>query len=448
MVNLKINIDGIYAFAGQDKIQALQHEVDFNYKTLLDKNGRGNEFLGWLTLADETLKSGIIQEINATAFEIRKNSEVVVVIGIGGSYLGARAVIESLKPHFQQYQKGNPEIIYAGQNISEDYLHDLLQLLDKKDYSIIVISKSGTTTEPALAFRLLKKHIEKKYDKENARKRIVAITDKEKGALKKLADAEKYTSFIIPDDVGGRFSVLTPVGLLPAAVAGIDIKELLQGASAMKEELFKTSTISDNPACSYVAARNILYRSGKPVEMMVNFEPKLFYITEWWKQLFGESEGKECKGIFPAGAHFSTDLHSMGQYIQDGLRILFETMVLVEKPSENLPVPLENDDADGLNYLSGKRIHEVNYMAAKGTAIAHNDGGVPIITITVPELNEFVLGELIYFFEFACGISGYMLDVNPFDQPGVEAYKNNMFALLGKQGYEEKRKEILKKLLD
>jgi len=261
MVNLKINIDGIYAFAGQDKIQALQHEVDFNYKTLLDKNGRGNEFLGWLTLADETLKSGIIQEINATAFEIRKNSEVVVVIGIGGSYLGARAVIESLKPHFQQYQKGNPEIIYAGQNISEDYLHDLLQLLDKKDYSIIVISKSGTTTEPALAFRLLKKHIEKKYDKENARKRIVAITDKEKGALKKLADAEKYTSFIIPDDVGGRFSVLTPVGLLPAAVAGIDIKELLQGASAMKEELFKTSTISDNPACSYVAARNILYRS-------------------------------------------------------------------------------------------------------------------------------------------------------------------------------------------
>jgi len=446
MANIKINVDRVYSFVGQEKINALQHEIGLNYNELINKTGKGNDFLGWLDLAGETLNSPLIKNITEEAQNIRNQSEAVVVIGIGGSYLGARAIIESLSDHFTHYQKGNPEIIYAGQHISEEYLYDLLHLLNNKDYSIIVISKSGTTTEPALAFRLLKKHLEQKYGKEQARKRIVAITDQSKGALKKLADSEGYPTFTIPDDVGGRFSVLTPVGLLPIAVAGFDIIKLLEGAASMKAELFKTSTLSDNPACLYAAVRNLLYGSGKPVEMLVNFQPKLFYITEWWKQLFGESEGKEHKGIFPAGANFSTDLHSMGQYIQDGLRILFETMLLVEKPGRNLEVPLEQDDADGLNYLAGKRIHEVNKMAAAGTAIAHNDGGVPVITISLPELNEYNIGELIYFFEFACGISGYMLDVNPFDQPGVEAYKNNMFALLGKAGYEDKQKELLKKM--
>ncbi len=447
MANIKINIDKVYRFVDREKINALQPEITLHYNELIEKTGKGNDFVGWLNIADETLNSSIIKDITNKASYLRSQSEVIVVIGIGGSYLGARAIIESLNNAFQQYQKGNPEVIYAGQNISENYLFDLLQLLDKKDYSIIVISKSGTTTEPAIAFRLLKNHIEKKYGKENAKKRIVAITDKSRGALKKLALQEGYETFTIPDDVGGRFSVLTPVGLLPVAVAGYNIVKLLEGAVSMRRELYRTSLIAENPACLYAAVRNALYRSGKPVEMLVNFQPNLFYITEWWKQLYGESEGKEHKGIFPAGANFSTDLHSMGQYIQDGLRILFETMLLVEKTEKNLPVPFEQDDSDGLNYLAGKRIHEVNGMAAMGTAIAHYDGGVPIISISLAELNEFSLGELIYFFEFACGISGYMLDVNPFDQPGVEAYKNNMFALLGKAGYEKQREDILKKII-
>ena len=446
MANIKINVDRVYSFVGQEKIDSLQQEVSLSYNELINKTGKGNDFLGWLGLAGETLNSPLVKNITEEAQKISAQSEAVVVIGIGGSYLGARAIIEALSDHFTHYQKGKPEIIYAGQHISEEYLHDLLHLLDHKDYSIIVISKSGTTTEPALAFRLLKKHIEQKYGKENARKRIVAITDQSKGALKKLTDKEGYPTFTIPDDVGGRFSVLTPVGLLPIAVAGFDITKLLEGAASMKTELFRSPSLAENPACLYAAVRNALYRNGKPVELLVNFQPKLFYITEWWKQLFGESEGKGHKGIFPAGANFSTDLHSMGQYIQDGLRVLFETMLLVEKPGRTLEVPLEQDDADGLNYLASKRIHEVNNMAAAGTAIAHNDGGVPVITISLPELNEFNIGELIYFFEFACGISGYMLDVNPFDQPGVEAYKNNMFALLGKAGYEGKQKELLKKM--
>ncbi|HNW88746.1 MAG TPA: glucose-6-phosphate isomerase [Bacteroidales bacterium] len=446
MANLEINVDRILNFVDENILESLQQEIDIHYRELTEKKGRGSDFLGWLTLAEETLRSGLLKDITEEAEKLRATSEVVVVIGIGGSYLGSRAIIESLNNQFQQYQTGNPEIIYAGHHISEEYLVNLLQFLNNKDYSIIVISKSGTTTEPALAFRFLKKHLENKYGKENASKRIIAITDKSRGALKKLAEKEGYSTFIIPDDVGGRFSVLTPVGLLPVAVAGFEITKLVEGAAAMQQELFKTSSIAKNPACLYVAARNALYRSGKPVEMLVNFQPNLFYITEWWKQLFGESEGKDHKGIFPAGASFSTDLHSMGQYIQDGLRILFETMLLVEKPGKILTVPLEQDDADGLNYLAGKRISEVNNMAAAGTAIAHHDGGVPVISIRLTELNEFTLGELIYFFEFACGISGYMLEVNPFDQPGVEAYKNNMFALLGKTGYEEQQKEILKKI--
>jgi glucose-6-phosphate isomerase len=446
MPKIKINSDRIYGFISEETIKSLQSEVDISYNQLTQRKGKGNDFLGWLTLPADTLQSELIEKIQTEAGKLRQISEMVVVIGIGGSYLGARAVIEALSNHFHSFQKSEfPEIIYAGQNISEDYIADLIQLLDKKDYSVIVISKSGTTTEPALAFRLLKKHLETKYGKENARKHIVAITDKEKGALKKLADAEKFPTFIIPDDVGGRYSVLTPVGLLPVAVAGFDIVQLLKGAAAMQEELFKTSDIGKNPSCLYAAIRNALYRSGKPVEILVNYQPNLSYISEWWKQLFGESEGKDHKGIFPASVNFSTDLHSMGQYIQEGLRVIFETMIQVEKPSKQAMIPFEADDSDGLNFIAGKRIHEVNDMAALGTSIAHTDGGVPVLNITIPEVNEYTLGELIYFFEFACGISGYMLDVNPFDQPGVEAYKNNMFALLGKPGYESRRDEILNK---
>jgi glucose-6-phosphate isomerase len=448
MLQIQINPNRIYSFIEKEAIKSLQTEVDICFHQLIQKTGKGNDFLGWLTLPSETLHSDIINTIQQEALRLKLISEVVVVIGIGGSYLGARAVIESLSNNFHQSIKSEfPEIIYAGQNLSEEYIADLTGLLDNKEYSIIVISKSGTTTEPALAFRILKKHLETKYGKENSSNRIIAITDKEKGALKKLSDSEKYSTFIIPDDVGGRYSVLTPVGLLPIAVAGFDIKKLLQGAASMKEELYKSSDIDQNPACLYAAIRNALYRAGKPIEILVNYQPNLIYISEWWKQLFGESEGKDQKGIFTASVNFSTDLHSLGQYIQDGLRVIFETMIMIEKPNRTMEVPYEENDPDGLNFIAGKPIHEVNKMAALGTTIAHIDGGVPVLGLTLPELNEYTLGELIYFFEFACGISGYMLDVNPFDQPGVEAYKNNMFALLGKPGYEEKNREIRKKII-
>jgi glucose-6-phosphate isomerase len=448
MTKLQINPNRIYGFIEKGTIKSLQAEIDICFDQLVQKTGKGNDFLGWLTLPTETLQSELVNRIQQEALKLKQISELVVVVGIGGSYLGARAVIESLSNNFHSFIKSEfPEIIYAGQNISEEYTADLMQLLDKKEYSIIVISKSGTTTEPALAFRLLKKHLENKYGKEKAREHIVAITDKEKGALKKLSDVEKYSTYTIPDDVGGRYSVLTPVGLLPIAVAGFDIEKLLQGAAHMQEELYKTSDMEQNPACMYAAIRNSLYRAGKPVEILVNYQPNLIYISEWWKQLFGESEGKDHKGIFTASVNFSTDLHSLGQYIQDGLRVIFETMLQIEKPNRTMAVPFEENDSDGLNFIAGKPIHEVNKMAALGTTIAHNDGGVPVLHLTLPELNEYTLGELIYFFEFACGISGYMLDVNPFDQPGVEAYKNNMFALLGKPGYEEKRSEILKKFI-
>jgi glucose-6-phosphate isomerase len=447
MTKIQINPNRIYSFIDKESIKSLQNEINICYQQLIQCKGKGNDFLGWLTLPTETIQSGLIAKIQQEAHKLKQISELVVVVGIGGSYLGARAVIESLSNNFHHFIKTDfPEIIYAGQNISEEYIADLMQLLDNKEYSIIVISKSGTTTEPALAFRLLKKHLEKRYGKDKARNHIVAITDKEKGALKRLADTEKYSTFIIPDDVGGRYSVLTPVGLLPIAVAGFDIEKLLEGAFNMQVEMYKTSDLDKNPACLYAALRNALYRSGKPIELLVNFQPNLNYISEWWKQLFGESEGKDHKGIFPAAVNFSTDLHSMGQYIQEGLRVIFETMIQVEKPSRTMVVPFDENDSDGLNFIAGKQIHEVNDMAALGTTIAHSDGGVPVITLTLPEINEYTLGELIYFFEFACGISGYMLDVNPFDQPGVEAYKNNMFALLGKPGYEEKRSEIMKKI--
>jgi len=372
------------------------------------------------------------------------------VIGIGGSYLGSKAVIEALNNPFLNLltpqQRKNPVILFAGHHMGEEYHAQLLQLLDKHQYSLVVISKSGTTTEPAIAFRLLKNHIEAKYGREEARKRIIAITDKAKGALRTLANKEGYKSYIISDDVGGRFSVLSPVGLLPIAIAGFDIYKLMQGASEMKDLVTTEKTIWKNPVAIYAIVRNILYRKGKTNEILANFTPQLAFVAEWWKQLYGESEGKEGKGIFPAGLNFSTDLHSLGQYVQDGIRNLFETMITVEKPGAELSIPHDDQNLDGLNFISGKRISHVNKMAELGTTLAHLDGGVPVLTISIPQIDEKSLGELIYFFEFACAASGYILDVNPFDQPGVEDYKNNMFALLGKPGYEKQTEEIKKRI--
>ena len=335
-------------------------------------------------------------------------------------------------------------IVYAGQNIGEDYLAERLEILDQKDYALTIISKSGTTTEPAIAFRILKNHIEKKYGKKEAASRIVAITDKSRGALKKLATDEGYPTYVVPDDVGGRYSVLTPVGLLPIAVAGFDIRKLIQGAKDMQQLNLQTSSMEKNPIALYAATRNALYKKGKLVEILVNYQPNLYYFTEWWKQLYGESEGKEGKGIFPAGVNFTSDLHSMGQYIQEGQRILFETVLSVEKPNKKIAIPAVENDLDGLNYIAGKRLHEVNHMAELGTTLAHVEGGVPNIEIKIPEISEYYLGQLIYFFEMACAISGYLIKVNPFDQPGVEAYKTNMFALLGKAGFEKNAEKIRK----
>jgi glucose-6-phosphate isomerase len=371
----------------------------------------------------------------------------VIVIGIGGSYLGAKAVIESLNSSFEAYtDNGNPKIIFAGHHLDEDYLSELLDFIDHKRVSCIVISKSGTTTEPAVAFRLVKQHIEKKYGKEGARERIVAITDHSRGALRKLSEQEGYRTFVIPDDIGGRFSVLTPVGLLPISVAGLDIRILLKGATDMEKASDGDVPVEENICAQYAIVRNVLYNSGKKVEILANYNPKLHYLTEWWKQLFGESEGKENKGIFPAGVDFTSDLHSMGQYIQEGERILFETVISIEKPHEELLIPEDAENLDQLNFLANKRISEVNRMAELGTMLAHVDGGVPNIRIEIPELSTYVIGQLIYFFEKSCGISGYILGVNPFDQPGVEAYKKNMFALLGKAGYESEGEKLRARL--
>ena len=384
--------------------------------------------------SDITKKS--IKEINKTAELLRKKSDVIVVVGIGGSYLGARAVIDALSHSFRSLlnkKKKFPLVVYAGQNLGEDYLSNLLEVLNKNDYSVIVISKSGTTTEPAIAFRILKKHLIKKYGKKEAKKRIVAITDKSKGALKKLSGSEGYKTFVIPDDVGGRYSVLTPVGLLPVSAAGLDINELIRGAKEMQEFIDTEYSIVNNPAMLYAAVRNALYRKGKVIEILASYTPTLNYFIEWWKQLYGESEGKNGKGVFPAGVNLTTDLHSMGQWIQDGTRNIFETVLWVENSSDKLTVPSDENNLDDLNYIAGKRLNEINQKAMLGTAMAHVDGGVPNIFISVPKLNEYYLGQLIYFFERACGISGYLLGVNPFDQPGVEAYKKKMFALLGKK---------------
>ena len=444
---IKIDISQIHDFIPGNGIKALEPSIKDAILALENGSGAGNDFIGWMNLASGTDKS-LIDAIEDTARQLRENCEVVVVAGIGGSYLGSRAVIEALSNSFSQSVRDgrNPQILFAGHNISEDYLYELTEYLKDKKFGIINISKSGTTTETALAFRLLKKQCEDQFGKDTARKVIVAITDAKRGAARVTADKEGYRSFVIPDNVGGRFSVLTPVGLLPIAVAGYDIRQLIKGAADMEGMTTGTVAFNDNPAAQYAAARNALYRSGKKIEILVNFQPKLHYLSEWWKQLYGESEGKDGKGIFPASVDFSTDLHSMGQWIQEGERTIFETVISVDKVKHSVLVPADDENLDGLNYMAGKHVDEVNKMAELGTRLAHIDGGVPNIRITVPELTEYWIGQLIYMFEKGCGISGYVLGVNPFNQPGVEAYKKNMFALLGKPGYEEESKKILARI--
>ena len=441
---MKIDLTHVQPFLDNKIKNDLESKVSSVYETIYQKTGAGNDFLGWVNLPSE-IDENLLSDIEKTAAFLRPKSEIFVVVGIGGSYLGARAVIEALQNHFAPLTGEMPLIVYAGHNMSEDYLTELLAVLDKKDYSLAVISKSGTTTEPAIAFRILKQHIINKYGEAEAASRIIAITDKARGALKQLANVKGYKTYIVPDDVGGRFSVLTPVGLLPIAMAGIDIRALVKGAIEMEKHCKANPTI-DNPVTQYAVARQTLYAQGKTNEIMVNYEPRLVYFSEWWKQLYGESHGKQHKGVFPASVTFSTDLHSMGQYIQDGLRNLFETVISVENSNHELRIPMENEDLDQLNYIAGKRISEVNHKAELGTVLAHEDGGVPNLRIVIPEVSARVLGELIYFFEMACAVSGYMLEVNPFDQPGVEAYKKNMFALLGKKGFEEQTAMLNKRL--
>jgi len=434
-------------FVSQHEIEFMKPFVENAHELLHRKSGPGNDFLGWLDLPVNYDKDEFAR-IKDAAQRIRDNSDVLVVIGIGGSYLGARAAIEALAHSFHNLlpkeKRNAPQIFFAGHQISSTYLAELMELLEEKDVSVNVISKSGTTTEPAIAFRIMKDYMEKRYGKEGARKRIYATTDKSRGALKTLADSEGYETFVIPDDVGGRFSVLTAVGLLPIAAAGIDIDRMMEGAKTGHEEYRKP--YEENPSYLYAACRNILYRKMRTTEIMVNYEPSLHYVTEWWKQLFGESEGKDGKGIFPAGVDFTTDLHSMGQYIQDGLRNIFETVLYVEKPRREIFIGEDEKDLDKLNYISGKSLGYVNKKAMEGTILAHHDGGVPSLVVSIPEMTSYYFGQMVYFFEKACGISGYLLGVNPFDQPGVEAYKKNMFALLGKPGYEQEMKHLEKRL--
>lgn len=446
MKTVSLNIDKALGVITKKEVDALESKVKKGQEMLHKGTGKGSDFLGWLHLPS-SIKEAELKDIETTAAKLRK-CKVVVVIGIGGSYLGTKAVVEAMNNSFDWLQKKrkNPVLLYAGHNIGEDYLYELCETLKDTKFGIINISKSGTTTEPAIAFRVLKKLLEKNVGKKESKEYIVAITDKARGALRTLADKEGYKTFIIPDDVGGRFSVLTPVGLLPIAVAGISIRDLVKGAVEMEKATDEKVPFAKNIASVYAATRNALYAKGKKVEILANFHPKMHYIGEWWKQLYGESEGKDGKGIFPASVDFTTDLHSMGQWIQEGERIIFETVISVEKPDNKMTVPTDKTDLDGLNYLAGKRVDEVNKMAELGTQLAHIDGGVPNIKITMPELNAYYIGQLFYFFEKACGISGYVLGVNPFDQPGVEAYKKNMFALLNKPGYEKESKAIKAKL--
>jgi glucose-6-phosphate isomerase len=443
--NLTINLKNTSKFISFEEIVAHAQQSVRHLDTLNNGTGDGNDFLGWLSLPDDILPQ--IEKIEKTARHLRSVSDTTVVIGIGGSYLGARAVIEALSNSFSPFLKNkHHDVIFAGQNICEDYLAELLELLDGRSYSIVVVSKSGTTTEPAIAFRILKDHLERKTGKLEAAQRIICITDAKKGALRSLAETNGYETFIIPDNIGGRYSVLTPVGLLPIAISGFDIRMLVKGAKSMEELTRNNKHAETNPSLLYASVRNLLLQNNKPIEIMVGFTPKLHFFFEWWKQLYGESEGKDGKGIFPASVDLTTDLHSMGQYIQDGQRILFETMISVKNPVKKLTIPLEKDDSDQLNYMAGKRLSEVNHSAESGTILAHNDGNVPIINISIPTLDEFYIGQMIYFFEMACAISGYILDVNPFDQPGVEAYKKNMFALLNKPGFEEAGKKLRERL--
>ena len=448
MKSISLNITKAASFLAEGAVKAYEPKVKAAQEALENGTCEGNDFLGWLHLPS-SITPEFLNEIQAVANTLREKCEVVVVAGIGGSYLGARAVIEGLGNSFAWLvnDKKNPTILFAGNNIGEDYLFELTSFLKDKKFGVINISKSGTTTETALAFRLLKKQCEEQRGKEEAKDVIVAVTDAKKGAARTCADKEGYKSFIIPDNVGGRFSVLTPVGLLPIAVAGFDVKQLVAGAADMEKACGKDVAFEENPAAIYAATRQALYtQAGKKIEIVCNFQPKLHYFAEWWKQLYGESEGKDQKGIFPAACDFTTDLHSMGQWIQQGERSIFETVISVETPNEKLLFPHDDENLDGLNFLEGKRVDEVNKMAELGTRLAHVDGGVPNILVNVPALNAYYLGQLIYFFEKACGISGLLEEVNPFNQPGVEAYKKNMFALLNKPGYEAESKAIQERL--
>ena len=445
--DIKLHMDKAFGFISSDAVKNYAPKTAECNSLLHKGTGKGNDFLGWLNLPSE-IDEAHLSDIEATAKILRDNCEVVVVVGIGGSYLGAKAVIDALSNSFDwlQTKRQSPVVVYAGQNIGEDYLYELQEMLKTKRFGVISISKSGTTTEPALAFRMLKTQLEEQQGKDEAQKLIVCITDKSRGALRTLATQEGYKTFVIEDNVGGRFSVLSPVGLLPIAVAGFSVREFVAGAVRMQILCADDKPFDENIAAQYAAVRNELYQSGKKIEILVNFHPKLHYVSEWWKQLYGESEGKEHKGIFPASVDFTTDLHSMGQWIQDGERTIFETVISVQEMNHEVRVPANEANLDGLNFLAGKRVDDVNKMAELGTMLAHVDGGVPNLKIELPKLNEYYLGELLYFFEKACGISGYVLGVNPFDQPGVEAYKKNMFALLEKPGFEEATKAIKARL--
>ncbi|SET33725.1 glucose-6-phosphate isomerase [Oceanobacillus limi] len=448
MTHIQFSYDNAMSFFNQQEIDNLEGFVKVAHEALHNKTGPGNDFLGWINLP-ENYDREEYSRIKASAEKIKSDSDVLLVIGIGGSYLGAKAALEMLNHSFQNLLSKNdrqaPQVIFVGHHMSSTYMQELFDVLEGKDVSINIISKSGTTTEPAIAFRIFKRYLEEKYGKEEAKKRIYATTDKEKGALKTVANEEGYETFVIPDDVGGRFSVLTAVGLLPIAVSGVAIDEMMQGAKQAMND-FNEPSLSNNAAYQYAAVRNVLYNKGKTIEMLVNYEPHLQYFAEWWKQLFGESEGKDQKGIFPASANFTTDLHSLGQYIQDGRRDLFETVLHVNNPKKEMTLEADEGNSDGLNYLAGKSIHEINDKAYQGTLLAHTDGNVPNLVIELPKLDAFTFGYMVYFFEKACALSGYLLGVNPFDQPGVEAYKKNMFALLGKPGFEKEKEELEKRL--
>ncbi|MCU1808796.1 glucose-6-phosphate isomerase [Cytobacillus firmus] len=448
MTHVRFDYSKALPFFGEHEITYLQDAVKVAHHSLHEQTGAGSDYLGWIDLPSNYDKEEF-SRIQKAAEKIKNDSDVLIVIGIGGSYLGARAAIEMLQHSFYnalpKEKRGTPQVLFAGNNISSSYMKDLMDLLEGKDWSINVISKSGTTTEPALAFRIFRKMLEEKYGVEEARKRIYATTDKARGALKTLATEEGYESFIIPDDVGGRYSVLTAVGLLPIAVSGANIEDMMSGAAQACED-FSKSELQENAAYQYAAVRNVLYNKGKTIEMLINYEPVLQYFAEWWKQLFGESEGKDQKGIFPSSANFSTDLHSLGQYVQEGRRDLFETVIKVEESRHELTIEEAENDLDGLNYLAGETVDFVNNKAFEGTMLAHTDGGVPNLIVSIPKMDAYTFGYLVYFFEKACAMSGYLLGVNPFDQPGVEAYKVNMFALLGKPGFEEKKAELEKRL--